>query len=340
MGHWPHGHNPHRHKPHGHNPHGHNPHVHTPYPTPHPTNYPTAAPTKAPTLHPCTDGSHGCDKGPGGICYPATDGSNGWTCACHNMYWCSNGCSAPHTAHQCIVITPSPTTYPTPYPTSYPTSMPTPAPTPAPTAYCPVTCKIHTKADSVRRHRDGSGKIVPLRRRKDSVLGKETSKYLQTEHHTFIINEQSSYTKHRCYTYKGKCVCECLGASTSFQENTRQGVKAKMVGHRGWAKSDKNNVFGNVFGNQKIQSDIAWVRPHAMVTDREVKALRQCCEKEFIMNPDFILPAHSCKDVRGIKDHVIRKRIAELKISNKDILDWLVENKCYHSNQHHQYKSG
>merc|ERR1712072_100424 len=324
MGHWPHGHNPHRHKPHGHNPHGHNPHVHTPYPTPHPTNYPTAAPTKAPTLHPCTDGSHGCDKGPGGICYPATDGSNGWTCACHNMYWCSNGCSAPHTAHQCKIITPSPATYPTPYPTAYPTtqpttyptpyptSMPTPAPTPAPTAHCPVTCKI-----------------VPLRRRKDSKK-KGKSIYVQTEHNTFVTNEQHSFTKHRCYTYKGKCVCECLGAPTSFQENTRQGAKANIVGHRGF----------DVFGNQKIKDDITWVRPHAMVTDREVKALRQCCEKEFVMNPDFILPAHSCKDVRGIKDSVIRSRIAELKISNKDILNWLVENDCYHSNQHHQYKSG
>merc|ERR1719162_2388728 len=33
-----------------------------------PTPAPTPSPTKAPTLHPCNDGSHGCDTS-GGICY-------------------------------------------------------------------------------------------------------------------------------------------------------------------------------------------------------------------------------------------------------------------------------
>merc|ERR1719424_1618844 len=99
-------------KGHGHGPHGHNPHRHTPFPTPFPTP------------HPCDDGSHGCEKNSAGICYKA--GGNTWTCGCHNTHWCSRGCSAPHTAHQCTKVTPAPTPIPTPAPTPAPT--PTPAP--------------------------------------------------------------------------------------------------------------------------------------------------------------------------------------------------------------------
>merc|ERR1719157_231400 len=91
----------------------------------------TSFPTKAPTIHPCNDGSHGCDKSTGGICYPTT--GNGWTCACANTHWCSAGCSQPHTGHTCIKVTATPTTYPTPSPTTYPTPSPTPTPTPSPT---------------------------------------------------------------------------------------------------------------------------------------------------------------------------------------------------------------
>merc|ERR1719498_2036136 len=125
-------------------------------PTPHPTPYPTPFPTPFPTPHPCDDGSHGCDT-PNGICYE--ESGNGWYCGCKGGYWCSNGCSKPHTAHTCTLITPSPTPYPTPqptasptnYPTHAPTAYPTPqptasptnypthAPTAAPTPHCPVT---------------------------------------------------------------------------------------------------------------------------------------------------------------------------------------------------------
>ena len=89
----------------------------TVYPTPMPTTYPTAYPTKSPTLfptpfptpnptvHPCTDGSHGCDKSDAGICYSATDGTNGWSCGCETDYWCSLGCSSPHIGHSCVAIT-------------------------------------------------------------------------------------------------------------------------------------------------------------------------------------------------------------------------------------------
>jgi len=104
-------------------------------PTESPTEQPSAAPTPAPTPHPCDDGSHGCDKGTGGICYKAADGSNGWTCDCAQTHWCSGGCSAPHTNHECTEVTATPTTYPTPSPTTYPTPVPTTYPTPVPTAY-------------------------------------------------------------------------------------------------------------------------------------------------------------------------------------------------------------
>jgi hypothetical protein len=35
-------------------------------PTTYPTAYPTATPTKAPTVHPCNDGSRGCDESAAG----------------------------------------------------------------------------------------------------------------------------------------------------------------------------------------------------------------------------------------------------------------------------------
>merc|ERR1719231_1153917 len=125
-GHSPHGHNPHGHWPHGHNPHRHNPHRHNPHRhTPFPTPFPTP--------HPCDNGSHGCDKNAGGICYK--QGGNRWSCGCRNTHWCSRGCSQPHRYHTCTKITAAPPPHPPPFPTPYPTSNPTPSPTPAPTSF-------------------------------------------------------------------------------------------------------------------------------------------------------------------------------------------------------------
>merc|ERR1712159_407291 len=59
---------------------------HTCTKTPEPTPVPTAAPEP---VHPCTDGSHGCDKGEGGIC---TEDGAGWKCDCAAGYRCVMNC--------------------------------------------------------------------------------------------------------------------------------------------------------------------------------------------------------------------------------------------------------
>merc|ERR1719271_1367490 len=115
----------------------------TPLPTPSPTMEPTPPPTApAPTPHACDDGSHGCDKGEGGICYKVDEGVNdeGWLCDCEQGYKCVDGCDAPHEGHTCEKTaeptpepTPEPTAEPTPEPTAEPTPEPTAEPTPAPT---------------------------------------------------------------------------------------------------------------------------------------------------------------------------------------------------------------
>jgi len=102
-------------------------------PTPEPTPEPTLAPTPAPTLHPCVGDTHGCDRGPGGICY---ENGADWSCGCRTGYECVAGCADLHVGHTCALTpapTPAPTQKPTPQPTPSPTLVPTPAPTPRPT---------------------------------------------------------------------------------------------------------------------------------------------------------------------------------------------------------------
>merc|ERR1719271_922049 len=74
-----------------------------------------------PTPHACDDGSHGCDKGPGGICYKVDAGvsDGGWLCDCKEDYKCVGGCDAPHEGHTCEL-----TAAPTPAPTAKPTPVP------------------------------------------------------------------------------------------------------------------------------------------------------------------------------------------------------------------------
>jgi len=92
------------------------------YDTPRPTPEPTPVPTPAPTEHPCDDGSHGCDKGAGGICVKE---GNDYACKCAHAFKCTAGCGHSHQGHTCER-----------------TAKPTPAPTPSPTMAC--TCNVHT----------------------------------------------------------------------------------------------------------------------------------------------------------------------------------------------------
>jgi len=205
--------------------------VPTKYPTPSPTAQPTTYPTKAPTIHPCNDGSHGCDKSTGGICYPTT--GNGWTCACANTHWCSAGCSQPHTGHTCIKVTATPTTYPTPSPTTYPTPSPTPtptpsptpaptpSPTPAPTANCPVTCAL--EADSLDRRSHIHDK------KWNQALTGQQGQRVKVTHNVYDINTMDTYKQHRCYRVDGECLCECIDSVSNvdglgfFEDNAQHG---------------------------------------------------------------------------------------------------------------------
>jgi len=74
--------------------------------------------------HPCNDGSHGCDKSNGGVCYK--DGNvqigDDWKCGCEQGYTCTSGCEAPFTNHICTrvhVDTPTGKRTPTAAPTEW-----------------------------------------------------------------------------------------------------------------------------------------------------------------------------------------------------------------------------
>eukprot|EP00662_Eupelagonemidae_sp_cell21_P057320 gene57320-biopygen54297 len=74
------------------------------------------SPSASPTAHACRDGSHQCDKGTGGICNE--DGA-GWVCACQPLWVCVSGCAS-HVAHECKMITASPSSSPSTTPTPRP----------------------------------------------------------------------------------------------------------------------------------------------------------------------------------------------------------------------------
>jgi len=275
----------------------------TTYPTSSPTNYPTPYPTPTPTAYP----------------------------------------------------TPAPTTYPTPYPTPYPTSMPTPAPTPsptpsptpAPTPYCPVTCKHdhnHRFVNPALKELDGCdryGNVHGDNFVAGSILDKRFNKLLHSEcnfkgrktkrivttHDVELMNEHDSFRKHRCYSYKGKCMCECIENSDYFMDGTIQGNAVGNTEHR------------DVSEGQSLRHDneLLWKAPKYYVQDEEIQAIRACCHKEFDLDPSLLLPSRNCKQVAEVQNEEIRDEIMnnmEKAVSNRDIINWLTEQKCY--NTEHQ----
>merc|ERR1712166_1171921 len=104
------------------------------------THAPTNAPsTSAPTTHPCDNGSHGCDSGPGGVCISKKKGAKDllfgnttWKCGCKPSYVCTSGCSVDHKGHKCT-LTKAPTNLPTGTPTASPSAPRLAEPTKAPT---------------------------------------------------------------------------------------------------------------------------------------------------------------------------------------------------------------
>merc|ERR1711975_614 len=109
-----------------------------------PTDTPTDAPTGAPTYHPCDDGTHGCDTGPGGICMKT---ESGWACGCAEGYKCVEGCYDDHAGHTCM-LTEAPTDSPTDTPTAEPTDEPTKQPTDAPTKHEECGCTEYAQGAS------------------------------------------------------------------------------------------------------------------------------------------------------------------------------------------------
>merc|ERR1712086_875450 len=67
--------------------------------------------------------------------------------------------------------------------------------------------------------------------------------------------------------------------------------------------------------------------PSYIISKDEVVAIRQCCAKEFAINPKFILPAHSCADDADIIKS-LRKTETSKVITNTKIVQWLHENNC------------
>ena len=82
-------------------------------PTAAPTDSPATprpSPTRSPTGHACTDGNHGCDATPFGVCSTLVDGT-GHRCSCATTHHCSDGdCST--VGHTCERNTNTPTAQP------------------------------------------------------------------------------------------------------------------------------------------------------------------------------------------------------------------------------------
>eukprot|EP01062_Namystynia_karyoxenos_P011342 TRINITY_DN14057_c0_g1_i1.p1 TRINITY_DN14057_c0_g1~~TRINITY_DN14057_c0_g1_i1.p1 ORF type:complete len:2338 (+),score=88.49 TRINITY_DN14057_c0_g1_i1:99-7016(+) len=97
-----------------------------------PSERPSSPPSHSPTAHPCTDGSHGCDTGPGGICLTRPGGT--WACDCAVGFVCVAGCAS-HTSHLCVPLTVSPSEGPsTAEPSAPPSLRPVVQPTTAPSS--------------------------------------------------------------------------------------------------------------------------------------------------------------------------------------------------------------
>jgi len=281
------------------------------------------------------------------------------------------------------------TKYPTPYPTTYPTPYPTSNPTPAPTPTCPVTCekdagqfagkKIYGhKGESFDQigffsqklaslagcdlDAESSGTATPFT---DQVHGsfdpnphhgcdwrKRRAGRIVSTHNVELVNEEDSFRKHRCYTYKGHCVCECLDNNDFYQDGTVQGKPAGLWGlmdedgnqRGGVAESDRIG-WGNAgtrkeeeqghreAPTQQLEESITqmnaagtrWKSPHYYLHDNEILALKECCAKE--LTRDFarwVAPVSSCselqtmpaKDVRALVDADVENHLSNTQIVN------------------------
>jgi len=180
-------------------------------------------------------------------------------------------------------------------------------------------------------------------------------------HNVEVINEQDSFRKHRCYTYKTHCVCECLDNVDFYQDGTVQGNPAGLWGilddnanpRGGVAESDRIGWKGGV-GTRKeeeqghrgenvqqleesiMQMETAgtrWKSPHYYVGDKEVLALKKCCAKELAMDvARWIAPISTCSEIQSLSPKEMRTIVegdVESHYSNTQIINFLHKWGCW-----------
>jgi len=169
-------------------------------------------------------------------------------------------------------------------------------------------------------------------------------------HNVYLVNEHDSFSKHRCYRYDDKCVCECLNDDQFYQDGTLQGKSAGIKGiHEGgndpkavtWSgkprmelrQGHRGNLVGNV--EQTITSlkaeDSFWKAPQYYVTDKEIDAARKCCAETAPSSAKFLIGTHDCASVQVAKNWQIKDAIeaAEPTITNTEVKRWLHKKGCY-----------
>jgi hypothetical protein len=175
---------------------------------------------------------------------------------------------------------------------------------------------------------------------------------LVSTHNVYLINEHDSFSKHRCYRFDEKCVCECLDDDQFYQDGTLQG---KHAGIRGVASpggpNDPKKVTwsgkpqleyrqghrGALEGNsvQSIASlkeeDSFWKAPNYYVTNAEIEGLKKCCFDTNPASTDAIFHTHDCGSIIKMPDWKLKQEIeaAEPTFSNTDIIRWLIKKGCY-----------
>jgi len=185
-------------------------------------------------------------------------------------------------------------------------------------------------------------------------------------HNTELVNEHDSFGKHRCYSYKGQCMCECLDDSLFYQDGTVQGKASGLAGSDlgGNVGSIENFQGLTIHGNEDHQDEdgqkmhfnedlhghrgaIAgqfvqtkatlkknnkfWKAPNYFIADSQITALRACCQQEEALDEKFILPSKDCNDFKDATNAQIKANVeaVETLISNTDVVNWLVDQGCY-----------
>jgi hypothetical protein len=249
--------------------------------------------------------------------------------------------------------------------TEYPTSRPTKVPTSAPTAYCPVTCEVDGNGKAwgkIHGHKD----FQQYSKFKDAGVaaglagcpagaphhscnwkGLQTKRVVAT-HNLQLINERDSYKKHRCYNFKGKCMCECLEDDAlfpKFQDGTVAGKNAGLLGEAEGGTDPFSDLLelqqghrGGMAG-QSIQTKASmikagtyWKAPNYRANGAELRAVKACCDT---LIQSTLAPPHqdfTCADVKTASDEQLQAGIDQLgaQTSNQVLVNWLKIHKCYH----------